>query len=91
MTTSISFPFSIMENSKNVKPVEVLRMRGVSVSIFANKVKDLSQPLYKVSVKRTYHKDGEFRSVTTFSPNDMPVASLLLQQAWVRVNELEQE
>lgn len=79
------------KNSKNVKPVEVFRMRGVSASIFANKVKGRSIPLYKVSLKRTYRKDGEFKSVTSLGRDDLPIASLLLKQAWQRILELEGE
>ena len=78
-----------MENSRNTKPVEVIRMRGVSASIFANKVKDRATPLYKVSLKRTYRKDGEFKSVTTFGMEDLPAVSNAVQQAWLRITELE--
>jgi hypothetical protein len=80
-----------MEDSKNTKPVDVIRKRGVSASIFANKVKDRSAPLYKVSLKRTYKKDGEFKSVTALGRDDLPVAAMLLTQAWERILELEDE
>jgi hypothetical protein len=80
-----------MDDSKNTKPVEVFRMRGVSASVYANKVKDRSLPLYKVSIKRTYKKDGEFKSVTSLGRDDLPIAALLLKKAWTRVLELEDE
>ena len=78
-----------MENSRNTKPVEVIRMRGVSASIFANKVKDRPLPLYKVSLKRTYMKDGKFKSVTTFGIDDLTAVSNAVLQAWLRITELE--
>lgn len=84
-----SLPHSIMEDSKNSKPVDVIRLRGVSASIYANKVKDRSFPLYKVSIKRTYKKNGEFKSVTSLGRDDLPAAALLLNKAWVRILELE--
>lgn len=80
-----------MEDSKNTKPVDVMRMRGVSVSIYANPVKGRSLPLYKVSLKRTYVKDGEFKTVTALGRDDLPVAGMLLQKAWERILELESE
>jgi hypothetical protein len=80
-----------MENSKNTKPVEVIRMRGVSASIYANPVKDRSMPLYKVSLRRTYKKDNEFKSVTSLGRVDLPIAAMLLKQAWMRILDLEEE
>ena len=80
-----------MEDSKNSKPVEVFKLRGVAVSVFANKVKDRDLPMYKVSTKRTYYKDGEFKSVTALGRDDLPIASQLLQKAWTRILELEEQ
>jgi hypothetical protein len=82
---------SNMEDSKNTKPVDVIRLRGVSASIFANKAKDRALPLYKVSMKRTYRKDGEFKSVTALGRDDLPIAAMLLSKAWERILELEGE
>jgi hypothetical protein len=81
-----------MEASKNNKPVEVIRTRGVSASIFANPVKDSSMPLYKVSLKRSYlGKDGEYKSVAALARDDLPIAEMLLKRAWVRILQLEEE
>jgi hypothetical protein len=87
----IRFPYFIMEDSKNSKPVEVFRLHGVSVSVFANAVKDRDLPLYKVSLKRTYRKDGEFKSVTALGRDDLPIAQMLFKKAWLRILELEEE
>ena len=80
-----------MEDTKNSKPVEVYRLHGVAVSVFANKVKDRDVPLYKVSLKRTYFKDGEFKSVTALGRDDLPIAKQLIEKAWMRILELEED
>jgi hypothetical protein len=78
-------------NTKNTRPVEVIRLRGVSASIYANPVKDRARPLYKVSLRRTYRKDSEFKSSTAMGRDDLPIAAMLLKKAWLRILELEEE
>ncbi len=48
------------DSKQGTKPIKVFRKRGVSVSVFANTVKDKSFPMYKVAIQRTYKKDDEF-------------------------------
>lgn len=71
---------------KTVKPIKVFRLRGTSVSVFANPVKNKDaqdSTFYKFSVQRTYKdSNGEFRQTSTFALDDLPVVWLLVQKAW---------
>ena len=88
----ISFPLTIMADSKEgTKPVETFRKRGVSVSIFANDVKDKSRPMYKVAMQRTYKDGDEFKHSTSFNRDDLPVVRLLLDKAYETIMELEEK
>lgn len=86
-------PFRIMADSKETttKPVETFRKRGVSVSVFANEVKDKSRPMYKVALQRTYKKDGDFKTTGSLSRDDIPVARLLLDKAWQFIMKREED
>ena len=66
------------------KPWKVLRSSGVSASIFKNsvKTKDGDVTYFKVSLTRTYRDGDAWKSTTSLSRDDLPVAALLLQQAW---------
>ena len=80
--------------AKNIspKPLQVFRRRGVSASVFANqaKTKDRIITYHKVSLQRTYRdSDGEWKTTTSLSRDDLPLANLLLHQAWEFV--LDQE
>ena len=52
-------------SKENTKPVATFRMKGVSIAVYANKVEKIPVPLYKVSIKRTYRQNGEFKTVTS--------------------------
>lgn len=75
------------------KPWKVFRSNGVSASIFENTVKtpDGERIYFKVSLSRTYREGNEFKSTTSFGREDLPVASLLLQQAWASIVNSEQD
>lgn len=66
------------------KPLKVFRVRGVSATVFRNHavVRDREVVFHKVSLQRTY-KDGEqFKSTSSLSRDDLPIAQLVLGQAW---------
>ena len=70
--------------SGSTKPVQVFRLRGVSASIFENHAKsgDREITFHKVTLQRTYKDGEEFKTTTSFSRDDLPIATLLLQRAW---------
>ena len=77
---------------ENVPPVETIRCGGVAASIFANDVKDLPIPLYKVSINRTYKaKDGKFKTVMSFRHEDQPYVEYVNRKAWVKIAELKSQ
>ena len=87
------FPTYIMDHSAAPnKPVKVFRLHGLSASIFANRAKsaDREVPFYKVSLQRTYHDGEKFQSTTSLGRDDLPIAGLLLEKAWVFILETEQ-
>ena len=88
----ISYPFPPLVMSKDkekTKPAQQYRLRGLAVSIFANKAKDRDVPFYKVAMQKTYKDGKEFRTTTSLGRDDLPVADLLLKKAWVWILERE--
>ena len=87
------YPNFPMDNSKAPsKPVKVFRLLGISASVFANRpFKGSNTPFYKVSLQRTYKDGDEFRTTTSFSRDDLPVADLLIRRAWEFILESEME
>jgi hypothetical protein len=77
------------KDQEKTKPAQQLRLRGVSVSIFANHAKDRDAPFYKVAMQKTYKDGKDFRTTTSLGRDDLPVANLLLKQAWVWILERE--
>lgn len=79
------------KSQPSVKPVQVYRLRGISVSVFANQTeRDGRESTYhKVSIQRTYRDGDEFKSTTSLSRDDLPVASMLLSRAWEYILEAE--
>lgn len=76
---------------ENTAPVATFRRKGVSVAVYSNEIKGMQVPLYKVSIKRNYFEKGEYKSVTSLGRDDLPVARYLLEQAWLKIMDLEQE
>jgi hypothetical protein len=85
------FPLFIMANAKEpemaqapTKPVKSFRLRGVSASVFENHAKSDGRDVtfHKVSLQRTYKDGNEFKTTTSFSRDDLPIARHVLQQAW---------
>jgi hypothetical protein len=87
---SYPFPLFVMPKEKEkTKPAQQFRLRGLAVSIFANKSKDRDVPFYKCSMQKTYKDGKEFRTTTSLGRDDLPVALLLLKRAWVWILERE--
>jgi hypothetical protein len=78
-------------SKENQKPVDQKTLGGVTVAIYANQAKGREAPMYKVSTKRTYVRDGEFVTVTSLFRDDLPAVQFLHQWAWVRIYELQRE
>ena len=57
--------------------------------MYANQIKGQPVPLYKVSIKKNVFDKGEFKSVSSFGRDDLPVARHLLEQAWLAIIDLE--
>ena len=87
------FPPLTMSESKVTpnKPWKVFRSNGVVASVFHNAVKTPEgERIYaKVSLSRTYREGNEFKSTTSLGRDDLPVAALLLQQAWANIVNTE--
>src|SRR5437773_1425873 len=83
------FPPLTMSESKVTpnKPWKVFRSNGVAASVFHNTVKTPEgERIYpKVSLTRTYREGDEFKSTNSLGRDDLPVAALLLQQAWASI------
>ena len=73
------------------KPVKSFRLRGISASVFENtaKTKDREVTFHKVSLQRTYRDGDEWKNTTSFGRDDLPIARLLLEQAWQFILETE--
>jgi hypothetical protein len=78
-----------MAKESNTKPAQQYRLRGLAVSVFANKAKDRNVPFYKVSMQKTYKDGKDFRTTTSLGRDDLPVVDLLLRKAWVWILERE--
>lgn len=88
----ISVPQVSMTPSKDsVKPVHVIRLRGITASIFANiaETKNGDVTFHKVSVQRTYKDGNEFKTTSTFGRDDLPIVRLLTDRAWQFILDTE--
>jgi hypothetical protein len=79
------------ESPRGNKPEKVIRLRGVSASVFANRAEtDHGEVIFhKVAVQRTYKEGEEFKTTTSFGRDDVPVLREVLRQAWVFILETE--
>lgn len=78
------------QDSSN-KPVASFARRGVSIAVFANPVEGRDVPRYRAAVQKTYMKEGEFKTTTSFGTEDLPVLQHLLHEAYARILTLEDE
>jgi hypothetical protein len=76
----------------STKPVQTFRLRGLSVSVFANAAEtDDGRALtfHKVSLQRVYRDGNEFKTTSSLGRDDLPVARLLLRRAWEFILDAE--
>ncbi len=67
-------------NQQSTKPVQVFRARGVKVSVFENHAGD--NVYFKTTLQRIYREGEEWKTTTSLSRDDLPIARHLLQKAW---------
>ncbi len=80
-------PVQEKETASAKKPAKVIRLRGVSVSIFENSTKKDGRDVtfHKATFQRVYKKAGdndEFGYTASFSRDDLPVLKMVIDQAW---------
>lgn len=75
------------------KPVKVFKCKSITASVFANLVKANGGEftMHKVSLQRTYREGEEFKHVSSFGRDDIPVARMLLEDAYRFIHEREAE
>ena len=75
----------------NTKPIHAFRMRGISASLFENHSKSDGRDVvfHKVSLQRRYRDGDEWKTTTSFSRDDLPIAMLLMQRAWEFIVDVE--
>ena len=73
------------------KPVKKFRLRGVSVSVFGNTAKAGGKDLtfHKTSLQKSYREGDEWKTTQSLGRDDLPIAALLLNQAWQHILEIE--
>ncbi len=79
------------ETAPSQKPVKVIRLRGVSASIFANHAKSDGRDItfHKVSIQRSYKDGEEWKQTTSLGRDDLPVVNLVLKRAWEFILDTE--
>lgn len=88
---AVAAPVKEPETASSQKPVKVIRLRGVSVSIFANHAKSDGRDItfHKVSVQRSYKDGDDWKQTTSFGRDDLPVLNAILQRAWEFILDTE--
>src|SRR5258708_7875133 len=76
---------------ENNRPVKVYRFRSVSASVFENNAKTdgRDRTFHKVSLQRSYRDGDGWKTTTSFGRDELPIAKLLLEQAWQYILEIE--
>ena len=81
----VSFPlpqsFMSKDSQNSTKPLKTFRFRGVSASVFENET-DKGELFHKVSIVRTYKDGKRFHTTPTFSRDELPIVTLVAQQAY---------
>lgn len=75
----------------STKPVKAFRLRGVSASVFENHSKTDGRDVafHKVSLQRVYRDGDDWKTTTSFSRDDLPIARLLMERAWQFILDAE--
>lgn len=79
------------ETATSQKPVKVIRVRGISASVFANHGKSDGRDItfHKVSVQRSYKDGDDWKQTTSFGRDDLPIVNTVLQRAWEFILDAE--
>ncbi len=79
------------EPASSQKPVKVIRLRGVSASVFANQGKSDGREItfHKVSLQRSYKDGDEWKQTTSFGRDDLPIVNLVMKRAWEFILDME--
>lgn len=77
-------PFHMTKEShESNQPVKKFQLRGISASVFENKMEKNGQIYYKVTIQRSYKDSkGNFKSTNTFSRDDLPLLWEVATAAW---------
>lgn len=77
--------------SENNKPAVVFKARGVSASVFANRVQANGGEftMYKTALTKTYKDGNEFKRTSSFTRDEIPVAQMLLAKAYDWIHAIE--
>lgn len=75
------------------RPLRVFRARGVSVAVFENQavIEGRQVMFLKAELRRVYRDGDEFKTTHALSVHDVPVARLLLEQAFAFMLEANQD
>jgi len=65
-------------------PIKVIKAGSIQVAIFKNTFEKDGKPFdtFSVSATKTYKSGEEFKTTTSFNPNELPKVMLLLQKAY---------
>lgn len=79
-----------MSQATSNKPIQVLRRRGVKVSIFENRSGETV--FHKISLQKIYREDGgEWKTTNSLGRDDLPIAQILIGRAWEFILDKEAE
>lgn len=73
-----------MQQTTNNKPIKVFRYGCVKTAIWLNHtvIDRAVVPIYSIQLTKIYQQDGEWKSTTSLSPEDLPKAALVLTEAY---------
>lgn len=89
---TISYPSFFMEKDSqtSTKPIKTFRFRGICASVFENTT-DKGDSFMKTSIVRTYKDGRDFKTTPTFSRDELPIVTLVSQQAYDFILNEERE
>lgn len=73
-----------MQQTTNNKPIKVFRYGCVKTAIWLNHtvIDRAVVPIHSIQLTKIYQQDGEWKSTTSLSPEDLPKAALVLTEAY---------
>jgi hypothetical protein len=84
-------PVQEKEAATGQKPVEVIRLRGVSASIFENHAKKDGRDMifHKVNIQRAFKVGEEWKHSASFGRDDLPLLKRVADLAWAYILDAE--